>query len=51
MDLLWILVVILLIFALLGVPAVGVWPHSYGYFPSGVVILIVILLIVLLLRR
>jgi hypothetical protein len=49
MNLLWLLVILLLIFAVLGVPTVGVWRHSYGYAPSGVVLVIVIILVVLLL--
>lgn len=49
MNLLWLLVVILVIFALLGTPHLGVWQHNYGYGPTGVVTLIVIILVVLLL--
>jgi hypothetical protein len=51
MNLLWLLVVIILIFAVLGAPNVGPWGnHSYGYFPSGIGLLIVIVLVILLLR-
>jgi len=49
-NLLWVLVVILIIFAILGAPGIGPWSHSYGYYPSGVGLILVILLIVLLLR-
>ena len=49
MNLLWLIVVILVVFALVGAPGMGPWQHSYGYFPSGIVGLIVIVLIILLL--
>lgn len=50
MNLLWLLVALLLVFALVGYPGVGVWQHGYGYYPSGVGVIIVIVLVVLLLR-
>jgi hypothetical protein len=46
---LWLLVVLLIIFAVVGVPEVGIWHHNYGYFPSGLGAILVILLVVLLL--
>lgn len=49
MNPLWLLVVILVIFAVVGAPGVGPWQHSYGYYPSGGLGLIVVILIVLLL--
>jgi hypothetical protein len=49
MNLLWLVVVVLVIFALLGSPSVGVWHHGYGWGPSGGIGLIVIILVVLLL--
>lgn len=49
MSLLWILVVILIIAALIGVPGLGPWNHTYGYYPSGLITLIVVILVVLLL--
>ncbi len=49
MNLLWLLVVILVVIALVGVPGLGPWQHSYGYYPSGGIGLIVIILIVVLL--
>lgn len=48
MNLLWLLVILLIVFALLGAPNIGVWQHNYGYVPSGLVTVIVIILIVLL---
>jgi len=48
MSLLWVLVIILLVFAVLGAPGIGPWQHSAGYAPSGLITLIVIVLIVLL---
>lgn len=44
---LWVLLVILLVVALLGLPTTG-W-HSYGYAPSSVLTVVVIVLLVLLL--
>ena len=49
MSPLWLLVVVLLIFAVVGAPGVGPWQHSYGWGPSGVGTVLVIVLIVLLL--
>ena len=49
MSLLWIIVVVLVLFAIIGAPGVGPWQHSYGWFPSGGVGLIIIVLLVLLL--
>lgn len=49
MNLLWVLIVVLLIFAVIGAPGIGPWQHSYGWGPSGGVGLIVIILVVLLL--
>jgi hypothetical protein len=50
MNLLWLLVILLIIFAVVGVPNVGVWHHNYGYAPSGLGLILVIVLLVLLLR-
>jgi len=49
MSLLWLLVVILVVFAVVGAPTVGVWHHPYGYWPSGLGGLIVLVLVILLL--
>lgn len=49
MNLLWVLVILLIVFAVMGAPGIGPWTHNYGYFPSGGIGLIVIILIVLLL--
>jgi hypothetical protein len=46
---LWIVLVVILVLALLGAPNVGVWNHSYGWYPSGGLGLIVVILLVLLL--
>jgi hypothetical protein len=48
MNLLWLLIVILLIFAVLGAPR---WPYaqSWGWYPSGGLGLVVIILLILLL--
>ena len=48
MNLLWLVVIILLILAIFGVPTIGPWHHSYGYYPSGVVVVIAIILILFL---
>jgi hypothetical protein len=48
MNLLWILVVILLIFAFVGAPGYGPWQHSYGWGPSGGIGLVVLILVILL---
>jgi hypothetical protein len=50
MNLLWVLVIILIIFALVGAPGVGPWQHSYGWAPSGLGLVLVIVLVILLLR-
>ena len=49
-QLLWVLVVILLLFAILGVPNFGFWNHGYGYVPSGIGLILIIVLLVVLLR-
>lgn len=49
MNLLWLVVLLLIVFAVVGSPSAGVWNHSYGWYPSGGVGLIVIILVVLLL--
>jgi hypothetical protein len=46
---LWVLVVVLVVLALVGAPNVGIWNHSYGWYPSGGLGLVVIILLVLLL--
>lgn len=45
---LWILIAVLLVAAIVGAPGV-VWPHEYGYGPSGIVTLIIVVLVLLLL--
>lgn len=50
MNLLWLLVIILIIFAVIGVPQAGVWHHNYGYMPSGLGLVLVIVVLILLLR-
>jgi hypothetical protein len=49
MNLIWILIVVLVVVALIGLPGLGPWHHSYGYYPSGLGGLLVIVLLVLLL--
>ncbi len=49
MNLLWLLVVLFLIFAVVGAPGIA-WNHSYGYYPSGLGLVVVIVLVILLLR-
>jgi ABC-type methionine transport system permease subunit len=49
MSALWVIVVVLVLLALVGVPGLGPWHHSYGYYPSGVVTIIVIVLLLLVL--
>lgn len=49
-NVLWVLIVVLLVFVLLGVPAWGPWQHGWGYYPSGLGLVIIIVLLVLLLR-
>jgi membrane protein YdbS with pleckstrin-like domain len=50
-NLLWVIVVVLVLLALFGSPAVGMWHHNYGWGPSGGIGLIVLILIVVLLMR
>ena len=50
MNLLWLLVIILVAFAILGAPGVGSIHHDFGYYPSTLLVVIVIFLLVLLLR-
>lgn len=49
MNLLWIFVIVLAIFALLGVPNVGPLHHDFGWYPSGGVGVLIIILVILLL--
>lgn len=49
MNPLWIVVIVLLLLVILGFPAVGVWPHTYGYYPSGLLTIVLVVLVVLLL--
>jgi hypothetical protein len=49
MNLLWLLVIILVIFAFVGAPGYGPWKHNYGWAPSGTGLVIVIIIVVLLL--
>lgn len=49
MSLLWLIVILLVVFAIAGAPGIGPWQHSYGWAPSGLGTIIVIILIVLLL--
>jgi hypothetical protein len=46
---LWILLVVLLVLALVGLPPLGVYPHAYGYYPSGLLGVILIVVLILLL--
>lgn len=48
MSLLWILIVVLVVLALVGLPGIGPWHHGYGYYPSGLGVPVVILLLVFL---
>lgn len=41
----WLILIILLILAIVGVPNLGV--HSYGWGPSGIIVTILIILLVL----
>lgn len=43
------ILIILVVLAVVGVPSLGVWNHSYGYAPSGIIGLIVVVLLILLL--
>lgn len=49
MSLLWIIVLLLIVFAIVGAPGIGPFQHGYGYYPSGIGIVLVIVLVVLLL--
>lgn len=47
---LWILLIVLLVLALVGVPPAGL--HSYGWAPSGLLgVILIVLLVVLLVGR
>jgi Protein of unknown function (DUF3309) len=48
MNLLWLLVIILIVFAVGGAPGIA-WDHGYGYAPSGIFTVIVVVLVILLL--
>jgi membrane protein YdbS with pleckstrin-like domain len=48
MNLVWLLVIVLIVFAVIGAPG-GYWHHGYGYWPSGLGGLIVLVLVILLL--
>jgi hypothetical protein len=50
MNLLWVLLIVVLVFAVIGAPQVGVWHHGYGYWPSGLGFILFIVLLILLLR-
>lgn len=45
----FVLLLILVVLALGGLPNLGPMPHSYGYYPSGLVTVLIIVLLVLLL--
>lgn len=49
MNVLWLLVILLIVFAVVGAPGLGPWPHTYGWAPSGGAGLIVLILVILLL--
>jgi hypothetical protein len=49
MSLLWLIVIVLIVFAIIGAPGIGPWHHGYGYWPSGLGGVLVIILILLLL--
>lgn len=49
MNLVWVLIVVLLVFALVGAPGVGPWHHNFGWAPSGLVTVILVVLLILLL--
>jgi hypothetical protein len=42
-------VILLVVFAVIGAPSVGVWHHGYGWGPSGIGGIIVLVLVILLL--
>jgi ABC-type methionine transport system permease subunit len=46
---LFLIILVLVIFALIGAPGIGPWHHSYGWYPSGIGVVIVVVLILLLL--
>lgn len=50
MNLLWLVVALLIVFALVGAPGVGPWQHGYGFAPSGISLVLLIVLLVVLLR-
>lgn len=50
MNLLWLLVIVLIVLAIMGVPQVGVLRHGFGYAPSGLVLVLIVVVVVLLLR-
>ena len=50
MSLLWLLVILVVVFAVIGMPQVGVWNHGGGYYPSGIGLIVVVLLVIFLLR-
>ena len=50
MNIIALMIVLLIVFAIIGVPQVGVWNHGYGYWPSGLGLILVIVLVLLLLR-
>lgn len=50
-PLLWVLVVILLVFALLGVPSFGFFHASYGWTPSALLTILVIIIVVIAISR
>ena len=35
-NLLWVLLIVVLIFALVGAPGIGPWNHQFGYYPTGI---------------
>jgi ABC-type methionine transport system permease subunit len=49
-NILWLLVILLVVFSLVGAPGLGPWQHSYGYYPSGLGLVLVIVLLIVLLR-
>lgn len=48
MNLLWVLVIVLLLIAVIGMPGVA-FQHTYGYYPSGVAVFLVIVVVLFLL--
>lgn len=51
MGLLWIVLIMLLVFAFIGAPNLGIVHHKYGYYPSGMILLIAIILLLVLFTR